>query len=48
MTRLHTNTAAIDSMVWLWGLSVGLQARYSLAQAGDLPAELVDEGKALA
>jgi hypothetical protein len=24
------------------------QARYSLAQAGDLPAELVDEGKALA
>jgi len=24
MTRLHTNTAAIDSMVWLWGLSVGL------------------------
>jgi hypothetical protein len=24
MTRLHTNTLAIDSMVWLWGLSVGL------------------------
>ena len=24
MIRLHPNTLAIDSMVWLWGLSVGL------------------------